>query len=51
MEGRGGWEDFIEEGGEFVKRQYVRLGMEDAGLDMKMGTVDVPRVLMLRLGW
>lgn len=31
--------------------EYVRLGMEEAGLDMKMGTVDVPRVLVLKQGW
>ena len=24
---------------------------QETGLDMKMGTVDVPRVLVLRLGW
>lgn len=27
------------------------LGMEEPGSDMKMGTVDVPRVLELGLGW
>lgn len=32
-----------------MRREYVGLGMEEAGLDMKMGTVDVPRVLVL--GW
>ena len=30
---------------------YVRAGMVEAGSDMKMGTVDVPRVLGLGLGW
>ncbi len=51
MEGKGGWEEVADEGGEYVRREYVRLGMEEAGLEMKMGTVDVPRVLVLRLGW
>lgn len=44
MEGRG-------RGGGVLRREYVRFRMEEAGLDMKMGTVDVPRALVLRLGW
>lgn len=34
-----------------MRREYVSLGMEEDRLGMKMGTVDVPRVLWLRLGW
>lgn len=43
-----GWK---EGGGGVLRREYVRFRMEEAGLDMKMGTVDVPRALVLRLGW
>lgn len=35
----------------YVRREYVRIGVKEAGLNMKMGTVDVPRVLVLGRGW
>lgn len=34
-----------------VGSEYVRLGMEEAGSDMKMGTVDVPRAFVSRRDW